>query len=461
MRPGLLKGVASRLLAAALGVAALVAVEAVVREGGWAVAPAPAAPEAYDPDFRALPSTGLTSYLEPAPPGPDGRARVQTNREAARVGILLDLSFDAEPAPGVLRIFAFGGSATMGVPYERTPEVSFPSRLQHNLSAGGLDVEVINLGGASLGSRQVLEAAAEAVDYHPAALVVYSGNNEFFQYHLRLTQANPGLTLARGELERLHTYRLLRRALGKGDAAPAGRPDLEALKDRQDALVAEALRRALAAAPEGERPAEVGGRLTRRDRIYTEVVGGFEANLRALAGIKGDASLFIAAMPANLAVPPTVSLEDPGLGEVAHLRLLAAMDEGRAAFKEKDWAQAEAAFTQAIALDGTFAEAHYGLGRARLAQGDEAAALLDLEDALELDFDPGRPVRAIRLAPRALEAEGLAVAVDGLRALTPPRTFSEGPSPFVDRCHLSVAADDALAWAFAEAMLGHWAAHPP
>ena len=62
-------------------------------------------------------------------------------------------AFNVQPA--TKRIFAFGGSATLGVPVENTPPMTVPGQLSDMLSKVGLQNETLNLGGASFGSDHV------------------------------------------------------------------------------------------------------------------------------------------------------------------------------------------------------------------------------------------------------------------------------------------------------------------
>ena len=117
--------------------------------------------------------------------------------------------------PEAKRIFSFGGSATLGVPVENQPEQTFPGQLHQQLEQLGVSNESINLGGASFGSNHVKDLAIEIKDLSPSALLIYSGNNEYFNFGLALSEQHRHYQPGSVYLQSLHLFRMLSHLLGK------------------------------------------------------------------------------------------------------------------------------------------------------------------------------------------------------------------------------------------------------
>lgn len=95
--------------------------------------------------------------------------------------------FDADPADGVTRIVLLGGSAAFGFPDRPVGETPI-AHAAHGIGGAmqaSLDsawpgrFEVVNLGVNGGTSEDTLRLARRAMVWHPNALVVYDGNNEF------------------------------------------------------------------------------------------------------------------------------------------------------------------------------------------------------------------------------------------------------------------------------------------
>ena len=84
------------------------------------------------------------------------------------------------------------------------------------LSKVGLQNETLNLGGASFGSDHVKALSQEVKSLHPSAILIYSGNNEYFNFGLALSQKNPNYQSGPIYLQSLHLFRLFNVLLGKG-----------------------------------------------------------------------------------------------------------------------------------------------------------------------------------------------------------------------------------------------------
>ena len=78
--------------------------------------------------------------------------------------------------PGVLRIFALGGSSVNYLDYEFS---ELAKELTQSLAGRYETVEVINCGGLSYGTHRLVLIASEIVHYEPDVVLIYSGHNEF------------------------------------------------------------------------------------------------------------------------------------------------------------------------------------------------------------------------------------------------------------------------------------------
>lgn len=438
-----------RVGAVLFGLALVVGAELVVRVSRLAPPAAPALPEGG--------AAGLWSASGNAPALlriDRERGLAWPDREEVRAKRMHDLRIPTTPPDGRLRVFTFGGSTTFGVPIERTPEKTWPGRLEARLREAGLDAEVFNLGGASFGSGHVRALVEQAVTLGPTVLVVYSANNEFFNYDLAMWEENRGYRGAAERLESVHLVRLLRR-LVQPDPPATTSVDVQAASEQQEAAVQAALADLVAGLPDDALPLPPPGEGSlRRDPVFTSVVARYEANLRAMAeaaagGTAPDGSpplLLLVDVPANLLAEPELSLPDPRRPFGGELAVGDPRRDGCAAVLP----QADAA----ISADPVFARGWWARGVCGAeATPDDPAWRRDLKVALELDFDLRRPPAAFSDVIRRVAAETAAERFDPVAVLTtaPPSR----PSPFHDRCHLTEPAQDKLAWVLAARIVEH------
>ena len=312
---------------------------------------------------------------------------------------------------------------------------------------------MINLGGASFGSDHVVMLLQQVLRYGPSALVVYSGNNEFFNYDLELVNRNREWSGV-GE-RRILVLEWLRFVFGGAD--DGDHPEAR-LRD-QERLVADVMHSTLSALGADARPGwKDGERIQRVDRHHRAVTERFTRNLEDLRRLVAAAPaprplLLIAEVPANLLDPPMLALHDPGLGASDLDRWTGLMDRGETLMEEGSPGAAARVFREAAQLDPVHAMAHHRLGRALLAAGDRRGAARALSNALEMDMDPGRPVAAINGAVRDLAREGGVILVD----LEPVFGVRENPAAstemFHDACHLTQRGYDLLAGQVAAVLL--------
>ena len=485
-----------RLAAVLIPVVLVLGAEGGLRLTWTEEAPAPSTPGGWGKGALVVTPHTRQQLLEQVRDAAGKVTAVRTSRRMVNDHFMHDLSWSTRPAPGTFRVFCFGGSATHGVPFEKKKGVPFPDRLQAHLRAAGKNAEVFNLGGASFGSDQVLELVKEVLEYGPSALVVYSANNEFFNYHLELVALNRSWVPRR--LEKIKLLAVARKLLGRSDETAAApqkdeprddRPGPEPRKDeprkdeprrdeprkneprkdeprkdeprrdeprkdepggseqdahvrRQEKLVADIMTDTLARAKDPVR--KNGERFERADAHHLSVVRRYEANLAAMVDMaaKKNVTLVIVKVPANLMARPTLSLHHPDLGSAAAFD--EAMVRGQKADRARQPRVAIKAFGLALETDPWFALAHYQRGRARLNSKDAARAVVDLRNALELDMNPGRPVAAMDRVVGRVTGKGKALMVDLEPAFGTTADPSRCRDYFHDTCHLTARGYDVL-----------------
>jgi lysophospholipase L1-like esterase len=147
----------------------------------------------YGAGFR--PSSRL---FVPAPDRPGDRIVNPT-----KTGFVQNQRFAAHKPPGVLRIVAIGGSSV----HDLDAELRI---LEQRLSADtGKRAEVINMGGFSYGTHREVPLLAEALEYAPDLVLLYTGHNEFEEVE-QLDLANLRLASVEETLGRFATFRVLR-----------------------------------------------------------------------------------------------------------------------------------------------------------------------------------------------------------------------------------------------------------
>ena len=194
--------------------------------------------------------------------------------------------------PTAKRIFCFGGSATLGVPFEGS-EFTFPAQLQKIFQKSGEDVEVINMGGASFASDHVLALVEESLKYEPNALVVYSGNNEFFNHMLSVDMENQHWKSQPPPL--FHSLTWLQRWLNPPTSKQIYTTQQERWVDLLNTMISE---------KDFQQDT-----LKRDDAIQDAVVQRYIKNLKRITELaqKSGVTLIIATVPSNLHTPPAIS----------------------------------------------------------------------------------------------------------------------------------------------------------
>ncbi len=395
------------------------------------VAPPPSGD--WDRGFATVGSEERVTTFEPVPQRPGW---LQTPRSMVDAGLMLDLTFPALPDPAVPRVACLGGSTTLGLPFLDQPERSFPRRLAAHLEQRGRPSEVLNLGGASFASGQVLELVEQLVSQGASILVVYSANNEVFDHNLRLFEdAGP-----QGGLPyRSALVRVLTRWLRPTEPAAL---EVRQLAAAQRAVITPLLR--------GDSvPPVLGphGFAERADRHHQAVIERYQAKLEALVELAAAAEPPVAVIlvepPRNLLEPPWLSLHHPDLVGAELSAWEQRWSEARRASLAGAWPEALVAYDELVRDDDRFAEVRFERGLVQLELGQREAGVADLAAALELDMDAGRPLAGQLRILRALGARP-GVDVVSIADLAP-----DGLDPqhtvFHDACHLTAAGYDELA----------------
>lgn len=88
--------------------------------------------------------------------------------------------FKKEKSENTFRVFVFGGSSTIGFPYNFY--YSFSGQLEQMLllNTDGLNVEIINLGMTAVNSYVIRDLSERVIPYDPDAVIIYAGHNEYY-----------------------------------------------------------------------------------------------------------------------------------------------------------------------------------------------------------------------------------------------------------------------------------------
>jgi hypothetical protein len=349
------------------------------------------------------------------------------------------------------RVFAFGGSTTLGVPFEKDPGTSFPEQLADQARAGGRPIEVLNLGGAGFSSTEVVDLGRQLAGQPAAAWVVYSGNNEFFRFSLDAWEAHRGLPSPRQNLQALHLFRALEDLLSTG---PPPMVDVEAATAAQREVVANVITAGLA--DPTRRPAQTAEETwTRRDEAHAAVLRRYRQNLEAMERLASQAGarLYIVDIQANLLQAPWLSLHDPTVPGRVRDAVRRDLHASATARVSGDAEAARTSAQSAVAADPMHAHSWHALGLARLAGGDPDGAARALQAALDLDMDPGRPNAALQAVLHDVTADGGSTLVS-LPAWRAPDQGLHGSDLFHDSCHLTQAGYAAVGQTLSEALSG-------
>ena len=223
------------------------------------------------------------------------------------------------------RVFALGGSTTLGFPYHFY--YGFPTRLQARLQAHALDhtIEVVNLGMTAVNSYTLWDLKDAVAAAEPDAVVLYAGHNEYYG------PFGPGSTMNAAFGGSVGVNRFLLRARrwalvqALSGLLPADAPDAD-----PRATMAKVVREA---------------EIAHDGPVYRAGVAQFEANLHDVLETfrAADVPVYVGTLVSNLAGQPPLG-ETPEAAE--------AFAAGQAARARGDAEAARDAFLRAKELDG-------------------------------------------------------------------------------------------------------------
>jgi len=352
-----------------------------------------------------------------------------------------NVTFSAEKAPGTVRIFCIGSSASAGWPHP--PTEIYSAYLQEALAAAYPDrvIEVLNVSAhayASYRNRLIFE---EIIQRDPDLIVVYTGNNEFLEkrrYQIGPRWYDPAVRVADHSV----LFRWLR-------GSPLGArlfPD--------NTLVAS--ERQHVAFEQWSKIERVALDLRRDPAQFQHVKEHYAYTLEAMIrrAEREQVPVVLLTLPANLRDwRPNVSHVPAGMPEQA--RWENRFREGRAALLRADPEAAVIALREAIALSPEHADSHYFLGRALEASHKPAEAVEAYDRARDLDYNPFRAISAFNTTLRDIAARyphvHLVDADGAFRATTSPR--APGFDLFLDYVHPSQQGNLVLARAAFDVIL--------
>lgn len=357
----------------------------------------------------------------------------------------VSFAFAAEKPAGAFRAVVLGGSAAQGDP---DPTFGLPRLLELLLRdrLPGARVEVINGAITAVNSHVMLPAARDVLNYDPDLLVVYLGNNEVVGPFGAGTVFSPlvsSRTLIRVKLalRRARLGQLLARLLEGGADDGAGE-----WKGMEMFL---------------------GHRIRSGDPRLETMYDHFRANLEDIVSAAGRARVpvLLSTVAANLRdCAPFASLHDEALGAKERAAWEDSFRAGLEAEGREAREDALAAYHEAEALDGGFAELAFRIARVQERRGETVEARLHYRQALELDAlrfrADDRVNRVIREVATARRGEGV-ILVEGaetLAALSPLET--SGEEYLDDHVHPNIEGNHLLAEEIILALEPLLARHP-
>ena len=318
------------------------------------------------------------------------------------------------------RVFCFGGSTTLGVPFEKEQHKTFPGQLQELLSAAGEEVEVINLGGASFGSDHVLALGIEALQYEPDFFVVYSGNNEFFNHIINLELHNRNWVYQTSPTSHLLAY--MQTSLVQKTA--------KEIQQTQETRWSQLLQSSIRHHNDIDESQQ-----KRNDPIQDSVIERYLYNLKELNkhAQRHNVPIIFVVVPSNLYTPPAISIHSPSLSSPHKWEQeLSSVDIHHPSCQTR--------LERLTQQNPWNALAWYQ--KAQCAQNHDEPHLIERLSALNLDMLPGRPNQKMN--------ESL------LKSSLPLHLFEAQPEYFHDSCHLTELGYHHLARGISTEILYRW-----
>lgn len=339
--------------------------------------------------------------------------------------------FPLERPPGGLRVFVLGGSAAAGWPYH-LGDTNLSALLRRKLQQlyPGRPVEVMNMAAGTYASHRVKLVLEEVVRFHPDAIFLYNGNNEFLENLVFRPRAPPS-PWDRSAAARL-SYRVL-------VALTTPLPRFDVKNYDLNAQVSNRLSFAFAQA----------SRYREDPRQFELLLEHYRFNVEAMVATARAAGvpLFLVTCPVNLREwTPNVSRHRKDLAPAEKERFTALFREGVLALERGEPASAVAPLGGAIAIDDEYAEAHFRLGDALRRVGRREEAKQEFVRALQRDGFPFRELPEFQTVLARVAAERGARLVDIVAPLEAASLDGiPGYDVFNDYVHLTESAQEIAA----------------
>jgi tetratricopeptide (TPR) repeat protein len=357
-------------------------------------------------------------------------------RKIARTPVAF--AFPERKARDTYRVFVVGGSAAQGDP---SPQFGLARMIEVLLRERypSVRLEVVNAAVTAINSHVVVPIARDLARYDGDLFVVYLGNNEVvgpFGAGTVFAPLSSSRALIRANLF-LRGTRLGQVARGVFQSAGVG------------------------TGPEewGGLEMFLGHRIRHDDPQMKTVYAHFKANLEAILGVASDsgADVIVSTVGTNLKdCAPFASNHDEGLGPDAIARFDDSLEKGRRREEAGALDAAVANYIDAEAIDESFAELQYRIGRLDLELGSHAESRRRLGAARDLDTLRFRADSRINDIIRSVVEARSGVTT----SLTDAEALFEAMSPhgvpgaalFDDHVHLALAGNYALAVAMLPAI---------
>ncbi len=272
---------------------------------------------------------------------------------------------------GTFRVLCLGESTTAGFPFES--QVPFPAQLREVLAHAypRRRIEVLNAGMSAISSYVVLDILPELLrEAKPDIVVAYLGHNEFYGVYGSGSTLFPGrkhfVVASMLSLQHLHLVQMVKRIVAAlkphARSRAEGRTLMQSVVGNQDIALG---------SPE-----------------YRSTMDAFRANLESIATLcrgSGVPVVFGNLVSNERDQPPFHSLTPPAGGGGTATGIRSSLRSGDSLLALGNPAAAEARFRDALRADSNYADAWFGAGRSRLAEGDSSGALPLLLGARDRD----------------------------------------------------------------------------
>lgn len=346
------------------------------------------------------------------------------------------IQVDREKPPGVFRVVVLGESAAQGDPM---PPFGPARVLEYLLRERDPQarVEVINAALTAVNSHVITDIARDVARLQPDAVILYIGNNEVIGPY------GPGTVFSGyfdsdrlirlfGWFEKTRLGQVLR--LGAALAAESGR---QVTFDGLSMFV--------------NKP------VPRDDPRLAAVYRRYEQNLSAIMRQvqRAGARVILSTVAVNLSdCPPSLSVNRRDLSAADRTSWQASFNQGWAAARAGNWAEALDCFERARAVDDQPADLQYGMGLAQRALGRREEAEASFGRAMDQDAFRYRTDSAMNEIVRRLagSSEGSVELVDAAALFRDHPTY-EDRDLFIDHVHFSFAGAALLARAWADRLM--------